>query len=120
MPPFLISVLRTAFPAVWGVLITALVAKLGLPDALAGILGSLDSDVLTMILLPAITTAYYAAARWLESQSWWPTLLARITLGSAQTPSYGDDDHAPREGAVTVGDILAREGLELPADLGGG
>jgi hypothetical protein len=112
MPPIVTSILRTAVPVVWAALITYLVEKLGLPPVLSGILVGLDPEVLTLALVSVLTTVWYAAARWLESQTWWPMLLRRLALGSAQTPEYDRGDHDVREGSKSVAELqgeLVRE-----------
>lgn len=102
--PFLVSVLRTAVPAAWSVLIVWLVAH-GLPADLAATLTPLAETV----LLPFALAGYYALVRWLEGRSWWPALLSQVLLGSAQTPSYGDGEHDPRPGSVTVDELRERD-----------
>jgi len=102
--PFLVSVARTLVPALWGVLIAWLIS-LGLPADLAAALSPLAETV----LIPFVIAGYYAAVRWLEGRTWWPALLSQVLMGSAQVPVYGDGEHDPRPGSVSVGDLIERE-----------
>lgn len=115
-----VSYLRTAIPALWGSIVTWLLARYVLP---AEVVDLLTSDVLVAAVTAVVILAWYALWRVVEPHV--PHWLTRIVLGSAKTPSYapvGPDgvyditSLTPDERAV-VNDLRLLEGRDpLPRD----
>jgi hypothetical protein len=77
--------LRTVVPAGWSALIVWVFAHFHvLPPTLATWLGGLGETV----AVPVVLAAVYAVLRWLEAQTWMPTWLITVLIGSVKTPSY--------------------------------
>lgn len=84
-----VATLRTAVPTLWGLLVTTLLGALAghLPDELyATVERVLASDVLLLLVVTAVVTAWYWLWRRVEDRV--PLWLVRLVLGSARTPSY--------------------------------
>ncbi|MBD5787098.1 hypothetical protein IF650_13000 [Cellulosimicrobium terreum] len=110
-----VSYLRTAVPALWGSIVTWVLATWVLP---AEVVELLTSDVAVAAVTAAVILVWYALWRWLEPHV--PDWVTRLVLGSAKTPTYitpGSDGAydittlTPDERAV-VDDMRAIEGRD--------
>lgn len=78
---WVVSVLRTAVPSVWGALIAWVLTAVPLPHT-AGVFLTSKSDVVAALAI----VAWYAAWRRIEPHL--PVWVTRLVLGSAHAPSY--------------------------------
>lgn len=111
--------LRTAVPALWGSLVTWLLATWVLPQEVVDLL---TSDVLVAAVTALVVLAWYALWRWAEPHL--PAWFTRLVLGSARTPTYVEPD---AEGVYDITTLAADETpsahahtWELEAILSGG
>lgn len=80
---YLTSLLRTAVPTAWGSLIFWLVSNNLLPDTMAA-----QAESFGVVAAAVTIGVYYALARWLETQPWFPVWLSTLLLGSGRPPAY--------------------------------
>ncbi|MGI8313346.1 hypothetical protein [Saccharopolyspora hattusasensis] len=85
-----VSLLRTAVPAVWSALLAYLVT-LGTPPAVTDVVGGLYEP----LVWPLVLAGYYALLRFIEPRL--PAWLTRVLLGSTRAPSYGGGSIAAAE-----------------------
>lgn len=83
MSDYLVSLIRTAVPAGWGLVVAWLVSRNLLPTELAA-----QAEGFSAVLTAVAAAGWYAAARWLEGRPWFPRWLAVVLLGSAKVPNY--------------------------------
>lgn len=82
------AVLRTVVPSLWGSGLAWLVDHNLLPAGAALDAAPLGVQLAELVVIPAAIGFYYAAVRWLESQTWMPRWAVRLLLGSARQPAY--------------------------------
>jgi hypothetical protein len=96
---YVVSVLRTVVPALWGSALAWLVAA-GILDQ-GGALAA--APFAAAVLVPVAIGGYYALARLVERQPWAPAWLAALLLGAPAAPDYRAGD-----GAALAADILSQ------------
>ncbi|MCR6706538.1 MAG: hypothetical protein NVV66_18245 [Cellulomonas sp.] len=95
-----VATLRTAVPALWGLLVSALLGALAgrLPSGVYEVVERvLGSETLVLLVVTVVITAWYWLWRRLEDHV--PLWLVRLALGSARTPSYAP---VTADGAVVI------------------
>lgn len=100
MSDYVVSLLRTVVPVVWGSILAAFLARVPVPADVEEVLVDFGA-----VLVVVLIAAWYALARWLEPRL--PDWLRVVLLGSANAPAY------PRPGEAVVG-----SGTVIVADLG--
>lgn len=116
-----ISLLRTAVPALWGSVIAILLAALAdrlSPDMLSGLRDTLTSEGTVTLVVTASISLWYYVWRLLERRA--PSWVARVTLGSARKPSYVRPEHLPDAERAALKQLEGVLAADAPADAPAG